>query len=101
MNRVFYLLMGIAMTLVSCWESYDQQKCEELSMKAYKGFPREAHDFQKNCVGVKNEYPVAVCQRALEKLILGHGEKKLQQEFGPKIMGCFSNNDLKKFLRSE
>jgi len=84
--------------LFSCEEKvYNQNVCEELSMKTFKGFPRETKEFQENCKNIKVKYTKSLCQKALESMILGASKELLTKKYGAKVMGCFSQNDLKKF----
>lgn len=94
------LLNSFFMVLVlsSCNEPYSQDKCESISMEMYKGSPNSAHEFKSHCKGVKNNYPKEKCQKALSKLIMGTQAESLKKEFGSKIMGCFGEDEIKKWL---
>jgi hypothetical protein len=95
------LLLSTITTLLlfaSCEDKkYTQKVCEELSMKAYKGFPQETKEFNDNCKHIKVKYTKAKCQKALQSMILGASEKSLISQYGKNVMSCFSKNDLKKF----
>lgn len=94
---IFFILMA---TLVnSCRGVYTQDSCEELSMKAYKGFPQAAHKLKKYCSNYQLKYSSDTCQKALVQLTMGTNEKLLKESFGAKIMGCFTKNDLRNFLK--
>ncbi len=85
--------------LASCTK-YDLEKCDDLSMKKYQGRPKESREYDDNCKD-KVDHPITqtVCQKALEFLIISGSEDKIKKAFGPNIMGCFTGDDLKRFLR--
>ena len=87
----FLLLQG-------CQEKYDLDSCTELYAKAYRGHPNSAHKYKKHCVS-KKLIPQFNCQTALEKLMLGADQKSLESAFGPHVMKCFTQRDLRNFQR--
>ena len=86
--------------LLSCQE-LSHQDCEELSMKKYKGIPHAANQFDSHCKKYEIFYSEAHCQKALVELIISQNPEKLKQKFGPKIMNCFTESDLNRFLKSK
>ena len=93
------ILITLLLFIVSCEkETYTQDKCEDLSIASFRGSPKSAHEFKEHCKGVRNNYPKVTCQKALNKLIMGTGEEALKKEFGSKIMGCFGEEDIRKWL---
>ena len=96
LTSLFFLLF------LSCSQGvYDMDRCDELSMSAFKGSPKSANEFKENCQDIEIYYTHNLCQSALQKLVMGTDMDTLEKEFGEKIGGCFSENDLKKFLRNE
>ena len=88
----------IFLFIISCSKNITLTECEELSMKAFKGFPSAAHQFKRNCSSFSIKYTKEVCQKALLHLMMKTSPKELKEKFGPKIMECFTKNDLEKFL---
>lgn len=96
------LLLGLLSmaVLTSCQETvYDQNTCEDLSLKKFRGFPRAAHDFDTNCQSIKVQYTPEKCSLALGKLILGTEMSQLKTIYGERISQCFNQNDIDKFTR--
>ncbi len=97
-KKIVPILILPMLFFISCEEKkYTQEICEELSMKKFKGFPRDTKEFNDNCKHIKVKYTKSVCQSALESMILGAKKDFLIKKFGADVMGCFSKNDLKKF----
>jgi len=93
------LLLISFLILPGCQKEYNEETCTELSFRKFKGNPPASKDFDDNCKNVQIWYTQQLCQRALGKLII-HGEKnKLITEFGSKVMECFTEYDLTKFLK--
>ncbi len=83
---------------ISCHTVDPKTECEQLAFGTFKGNPKSAQAYKKKCQQVTTGYTPQLCQRALEAFIL-HGDKKLlESAFGPQIMNCFTENDLKNFL---
>jgi len=76
---------------------FTKKECEELSMKKYKGYQRESHQFDNYCKMYQIHYTSSRCQKALKKLILGTPLTKLKQLHGEDIDQCFTKNDIKHF----
>lgn len=85
--------------LIGCSKHYDQEACEELSMKKFRGFPNASRQFDDNCKNFKIKYNQRVCQNAYNKLISTGDIKRLQSRYGEKIIGCFTKKDLKIYSR--
>jgi len=85
---------------VSCFgPTINQNYCEEMAMKAYRGWPKASYHFNKFCKKIPIKYSKSLCQKALVKLILGFKDLELKNMFGSKIMNCFTENDLNKWLK--
>ena len=93
----FFKLFSLLL-LLSCREEYNLDTCSELYAQAYRGHPNSAHKYKKHCKE-KNIIPPFSCQQALEKLMLGADQKTLEKTFSPHVMKCFTEKDLKNFLR--
>ncbi len=98
--KYFSLILLFAF-LLACTKKkeYGQEVCEDLSMKSYRGLPKESKEYKNNCLGVKNQYPYSHCQKALEALMLVGEAQYLESEYGVKIMNCFNKADLHRFLK--
>lgn len=67
-------------------------------MKAYKGFPKAAHEFKKNCGGIQIKYTKDHCQKAFQDLVLVGKEDQLKKKYGDRILECFNERQTNKFL---
>lgn len=83
---------------LSCKQEYNQEKCETLSLKSFKGVPTAAHKFNKNCSSFKIQYSKENCQQAFNQLALKGHTKGLKKKYGTRILECFSKSDRRKFL---
>lgn len=83
---------------VAC-QKIDADYCDDLAFKTFKGHPPSAHKYKKNCLKIKHKYTKELCQKALKDLVVVGNENKMRKNYGQKIMMCFSQNDLKRFLR--
>ena len=94
--KVFSLLLTLVL-LQSCKE-YDGEACADLYVKAYRGHPRSANEYEKECVSRKLT-PKFNCQTALEELIMGRDDVYLKAKYGSHVMKCFTEKDLRLFLK--
>ncbi|MDH5580448.1 MAG: hypothetical protein OEY33_00945 [Bdellovibrionales bacterium] len=90
----------ILLIFASCVkEEYSEKTCQDLAYKTYKGFPLESKKFKNNCLEHDLKHSVQSCQKALEKMIVGKNKQELEKLYGEGIHNCFSENDIKKFLK--
>ncbi len=81
-----------------CSKEYTKEDCEKLSQGSYRGIPNDAHKFKKYCTNMKIKYTHEVCQRALGELISSGNLKNVKNKYGDNVAGCFTKNDLQKFV---
>jgi hypothetical protein len=90
----------ILLTLSSCNSSVTQEECQLAVFKAYKGSPKAAAFYKKSCIGkFELEFTQEKCQSALVRLMSGDNEFKLKKQFGQRVMECYSEYDLARFLK--
>jgi hypothetical protein len=96
----------IAITAVILLTSCNSQKdenydCEDLSMKYYRGLPKPSAQYVKNCKHLEKtlKYSPEVCKKALGILMMTGKKSIITKRFGKKIMGCFNQADLERFLK--
>lgn len=95
---IYKAIILILISLVSCSKTdFTKQECEILSMKKFKGYHTESHQFDNYCTKYKLHYSQKLCKTALNQLILGASLDKLEKAHGPQVSECFTKNDLKKF----
>ena len=75
----------------------DSHSCDNLSLAAFRGNPKAAFKFKEGCKGIKVTYLKELCQEALNEFVLGRPLIYLEEKYGNKIGGCFTQNDIKKF----
>lgn len=85
----------------SCIEkkTYTVEVCDELSMKFFRGLPKPSKEYKDNCGGFELTYTQEKCKKALQDLMLGTTSSKLKKKHGDKIMECFNEGDLNRFLK--
>lgn len=100
-NR-FAAYLTILLLTLSCTEEkiYNQEVCNDLSMKFFRGLPKPSKEFKDKCKNFKIEYDQAKCQLALQAMMLGSNENSLKKKFGDKVMGCFNQGDRERFLKN-
>lgn len=94
----FLFLIGLLICACQPDKEYNTESCNLLSMKSFKGLPKEALEFKENCKNIAITYTKERCQKALTDLMLSGNQKYIEKTYGPKIFNCFTENDLKKFL---
>ena len=77
---------------------YTEELCNELSMKFFRGLPKPSKEFKDNCSSFKLTYTQERCKKALQDMMLGGDEERLKKKHGSKIMGCFNDGDIERFL---
>ena len=96
-----FIILSILLAQSSCFRPMvNQEYCEDMAMRSYRGWPRASNNFNKFCKNIPIKYNKNLCQKALVKLILGFKIVDLETNFGPKIMKCFTKKDLQKWLRN-
>lgn len=78
---------------------YTQSECETLSLETYRGSPKSAHALKNYCGQYKLNYTAAHCQKAFERLILDGRSEQLKKDFGERVLECFDQRQLDKFLK--
>lgn len=75
--------------------------CDGLAMKYYRGLPRPAKLYKEHCFSKEStlDYTPEKCKLALGQLMLHGSEPKLKKQFGNRIMECFNQGDLERFLK--
>ena len=95
---IYKTFLILSLTLISCSKSdFTKDECEVLSMKKFKGYHTESHQFDNYCTQYDIKYTQQKCKKALNQLILGARLDKLEKAHGSNIGECFTKNDLKKF----
>ena len=94
-KRLFILL---AITL-GCNKKYDQEACNDLSMKKFRGFTDAKIKFQENCMNFEIKYTQEVCHEALMELIQTGKLSEVKKRFGDPVEGCFTEQDIQKFTK--
>ena len=98
--KVFWLI-SISLLLLSCQKKvYDAKTCEDLSIRAFKGWPKDANEFNKNCQGIEIIFTKEKCQEVLNNFVLNGNTKLLKKEFGERAPECLTSADLEKFQKS-
>ena len=93
-KKNFLIILGFTLFLGNCTKTYNKDQCEDLSMKAYKGWPQAAHKLRKYCKNVEIHYTSQRCQKALVELTMGASLGQLKKKFGSQIGNCFNQEDL-------
>lgn len=82
---------------LGCNKHYDQEACNDLSMKKFKGFTDARKKFEDNCKSFTIKYTEELCQSALNELILNHDLARVKTIYGDPIENCFNEQDIKKY----
>jgi hypothetical protein len=90
----------------SCNSQKDEElikDCDGLAMLYYRGLPNPSKLYKKHCQSKEDqlEYNPNLCKRALGDLMLNGSERRLKKMFGDRVMECFNEGDLERFLRPE
>lgn len=70
-------------------------------MDKFKGFPNASHRFDKYCQDMPIKYTQKVCHSALTSLVMNGNIEKVKKTFGPKVVRCFTENDLINFKKKQ
>lgn len=94
----FYILATFFILFTSCKkEAATVEQCEDWAMLSFQGKPFEAKRLKDECSQLNLKYSKDVCQKALQKFIMSGNQIVVQKEFGDRIMGCFTSDDIKRF----
>jgi hypothetical protein len=97
--KLLGLIIIISVSSSGCHrESLSKDVCQTLLFKTFKGFPLESKKFKSNCLNYDLEYTMKTCKEALNAMIMGKGKNAIVDSYGGGIFGCFSKNDISKFL---
>tara|TARA_R110002072_G_scaffold534_7_gene4198 strand:- start:95503 stop:95802 length:300 start_codon:yes stop_codon:yes gene_type:complete len=97
-KKITPLLLILLITSCTKTEPPTKEQCNEISMKAFRGLPKESKIFKDHCKDYQLEYTKEKCHKALQALTMGSKAESLKKTYGEKIMGCFNKGDLKRFL---
>ncbi len=72
-------------------------------MKYYRGLPHPSKLYKKHCSPKEStlDYTPEKCKFAMGQLMLHGSEPKLKKQFGSRIMECFNEVDLERFLKNK
>ncbi len=99
------IIMITALLLLTSCNDQDQSQekydCEDLSMKYYRGLPKPSSLYVKHCQHLEKtlKYSPETCKKALGNLMMTGSKSIIMERFGERIMGCFNQSDLKRFLK--
>lgn len=95
------LILIISVNFVSCEDNRpkNQEDCEVLSMKSFRGLPKEAKLFKDHCQNYELTYTKQRCEQALQELMISTNLGKVQKSHGQLIKECFNQSDLKRFAK--
>ncbi len=98
-----YLIFLALISLVSCMSDKEKEMikdCDGLAMKYYRGLPKPSKLYVKHCKSIEAslEYTPERCKKAMGQLMLRGSEKHVKKLFGERIMECFNQVDLERFL---
>jgi hypothetical protein len=100
LSRFIFFTIIPLLFISSCQkETYNSEKCNELSQKSFKGMPKAAKNLQDHCQGVSIKYTKEVCQKALNDLILSGDYPGVLKKYGKNVAGCLTENDIKSFRK--
>jgi len=96
-----YTFLFITILITSCHQKPDDLDCEDLSMKYYRGLPKESSLFVKYCKDQAQDlkYSPEKCKNALGTLMMTGSLSHVEKKFGKRIKGCFNLADIEKFAR--
>jgi len=98
MLKNIFLLFTILFFTLSCQPKiYDQDTCNTLSFKSFKGSPKALNELNKNCKNINYKYTKEYCQKVLTRFILTGSRSTIMQEFGPRSVECLTEKDIEKF----
>ena len=95
----------ITLLLSSCQSEEEKQMisdCDGLAMKYYRGLPIPSKLYKDHCQSKESslEYSPEKCKNALGQLMLHGSEARVKKQFGERIMECFNQADLERFLKN-
>jgi hypothetical protein len=71
-------------------------------MKYYRGLPKPSKLYKSHCEKKVDTlvYTPEVCKKAMANLMLSGSEQRLKKMHGDRIMECFNQGDLERFLNN-
>jgi hypothetical protein len=101
-----FLFLITSFLFFSCQSDKDKElisDCDGLAMMYYRGLPKPAKLYKDHCSQKESqlEYSPLKCKNALGQLMLHGSAPQLKKQFGKRIMECFNEADLERFLKTK
>jgi len=93
----FFLLLTFSL---SCTDSSNTLTCTQLARNIYKGLPFAHNKVQSKCPDFPYKKIVEDCKHAFLMLVKTGDKKKLIRTYDKNIFQCFTNRDMKSYLKS-
>lgn len=98
--RIIWLI-SISLLISACQKKvYNSVVCEDLSIRAFKGWPKALNEYKKNCQGIEITFTKQRCQEVLNNFVLIGDIDLIKSKYGERASECLTLSDLKKFTRS-
>lgn len=98
--RIIWLI-SISLLISACQKKvYNSDVCEDLSIRAFKGWPKALNEYNKNCQGIEITFTKQRCQEVLNNFVISGDIELIKSKYGEKSSECLTSSDLKKFTRS-
>ena len=99
------LLTLIVLFVIGCTSEKEKEMikdCDGLAMLYYRGLPKPSKLYKEHCQSKESqlEYNPEKCKTALGDLMLNGSSVRLKKMFGKRIMECFNDGDLDRFLQT-
>lgn len=99
---IFFILITLLSGCMTDNEKEMIKDCDGLAMLYYRGLPKPSKLYKEHCQ-VKEaqlEYNPEKCKLALGDLMINGSSVRIKKMFGSRIMECFNEGDLDRFLKS-
>lgn len=100
------ILICLALCFFSCNSEKEKElikDCDGLAMLYYRGLPKPSKLYKEHCHSkeAQLEYNPKKCEMAMKDLMIQGSSVRIKKMFGKRIMECFNEADLDRFLKEK
>lgn len=68
-------------------------------MSCFKGKPNDCYELKKACSTINYKFTKELCQSAFNQVLTGTSKHSIMQSYGEEVTGCFTEDQVEKYLK--